>query len=137
MPIFFEYVNGTVGISLEAAASGRCHGLLNAQCAAPLGNKATTHIRVVWPGYVEFKRQVQTRDETSHRNPITIYRFAYHIGRSVDAFLQTRRPDAGHPDLRWRIGEGGILPENIIIIGAIHVSSGCWQPILQLNRYLF
>jgi len=137
MPIFFEDTNGTLGITLEAAASGRCHGLLDAQCFAPLGNKTTTHIRVAWPGYFEFRRQVQTRDETSHRNPITLYRFAYHIGRSVDAFLQNRRPDGGHPDPRWRIGEGRILPQDIIIIGAIHVSSGSWQPILQLNRYIF
>jgi len=137
MPIFFEDTNGRLGITLEAAASGRCHGLLNAQCFAPLGNKSTTHIRILWPGYVEFKRQVQIRDETSVRNPITIFRFAYHIGRSVDAFFRARQPDAGYSDPRWRIGEGGISPREIIIIGAIHVSIGGWQPILQLNRFIF
>ena len=47
MPIFFEDANGRLGITLEAAATGRCHGLLNAQCFAPLGNKTTTHIRIV------------------------------------------------------------------------------------------
>jgi len=41
-----------------------------------------------------------------------------------------------NPDPRWRIGEGGILPQDIIIIGAIHVSSGSWMPILQLNHYI-
>ncbi|KAH9961269.1 hypothetical protein BC827DRAFT_1155387 [Russula dissimulans] len=137
MPIFFEDTNRRLGITLEDAASGRCHGLLNAQCFALLGNKSTTHIRILWPGYVEFRRQVQIRDETSERNPINIFRFAYHIGRSVDAFLRTRQPDAGHSDPRWRIGEGGISPRDIIIIGAINVSSASWQPILQLNRFIF
>ena len=33
---------------------------------------------------------------------------------------------------RWRIGEGGINPIDIRIIGAIHVSAGSWMPILQL-----
>jgi len=136
MPIFFEDTNGRLGITLEAAASGRCHDLLNAQCFAPLGSKSTTHIRILWPGYVEFRRQVQIRDETSVRNPITIFRFAYHIGKSVDAFLRARQPDAGHSDLRWRIGEGGISPREIIIIGAINVSIGSWMPILQLNRFI-
>jgi hypothetical protein len=34
---------------------------------------------------------------------------------------------------RWAIGQGGINPINIRIIGAIHVSAGSWMPILQLN----
>ncbi|KAI9458546.1 hypothetical protein F5148DRAFT_318855 [Russula earlei] len=137
MPIFFEGVNGRLGLSLEAASTGRCNDLLNAQGHAPLGLKSTTHIRIGWPGYVEFKRQVQTRDETSQRNPITIFRFAYHIGRSVDAFLKTCQPDPGAHHPRWLIGEGAISPRDIVIIGAIHVSSGSWMPILQMNRYIF
>jgi hypothetical protein len=40
-----------------------------------------------WPGYNAFKRQIQIRDETLSRNPITIAKFANHIGRSVEAFL--------------------------------------------------
>jgi hypothetical protein len=34
---------------------------------------------------------------------------------------------------RWAVGQGGINPNNIRIIGAIHVSAGSWMPILQLN----
>jgi hypothetical protein len=41
-----------------------------------------------WPGYNEFKRQVQIRDETPAKNPITIGKFAHHIGRSIEAFLR-------------------------------------------------
>ena len=41
-----------------------------------------------WPGYNEFKRQVQIRDETPTRNPITVAKFAHHVGRSVEAFLR-------------------------------------------------
>lgn len=41
-----------------------------------------------WPGYIEYKRQVQIRDETSQRNSISIFRFAHHIGRSVDSFIK-------------------------------------------------
>ncbi|KAH9173763.1 hypothetical protein EDB89DRAFT_1849715, partial [Lactarius sanguifluus] len=124
-PIFFEGVDGRLGLPLEAAAAGRCHDLRNAQEFAPLGGKSTTHIRiavsVISPDY---KRQVAIRDETSKRNPITISRFAQHIGRSVDAFL------------KWQIGLSCIQRSNIIVIGAIHVSAGSWMPILQLNRYI-
>jgi hypothetical protein len=41
-----------------------------------------------WPGYNEFKRQVQIKDETSANNPITVAKFARHVGRSVEAFLR-------------------------------------------------
>ncbi|KAH9014674.1 hypothetical protein EDB84DRAFT_1528755, partial [Lactarius hengduanensis] len=88
MPIFFEGIDGRLDLPLEAAAAGRCHALRNGQEFASLGQKSTTHIRIVWPGYKDFKRQVEIRDETSEHNPITISRFAHHIGRSVDAFLK-------------------------------------------------
>ncbi|KAI9454395.1 hypothetical protein BJY52DRAFT_1122811, partial [Lactarius psammicola] len=125
MPIFFEGVDGRLGLSLEAAAAGRCHGLRNAQEFIPTrAYSSTTHIRILWPGYKNYKRQVQIRDDTSAHNPITISRFVHHIGRSVDAFL------------KWQIGPGGIQRSDIIVIGAIHVSAGSWMPILQLGRYI-
>ncbi|KAH9054250.1 hypothetical protein EDB87DRAFT_1647319 [Lactarius vividus] len=139
-PIFFEGVDGQLGLPLEASAAGRCHGLRNAQEFAPLGHKSTTHIRISWLGYKDFKRQVQIRDETSEHNPITISRFAHHIGRSVDAFLKVGSSDslsAIHVCKKWEIGPHGIQRSNIIVIGAIHVSAGSWMPILQLNRYMF
>ena len=60
LPIFFEGVDGRLGLSLEASAAGRCHGLHNAQQFASLGQKSTTHIRivvsVVFRGIVRFVR---------------------------------------------------------------------------------
>jgi hypothetical protein len=46
MPIFFEGIDGRLGLSLEASATGRCQGLRNAQQFAPLGHMLTTHIRI-------------------------------------------------------------------------------------------
>jgi hypothetical protein len=46
MPIFFEYSNGGLGLSLDLAAAGQFDGVLNAHQFAPLGNKASTHIRI-------------------------------------------------------------------------------------------
>ncbi|KAI0248869.1 hypothetical protein BJV78DRAFT_1114999, partial [Lactifluus subvellereus] len=124
MPIFFECSNGGLGLSLDDTFNGRFQNLLRAQQFAPLGYKTTTHIRIGWPGYVEFRRQVQIRDETAQRNPVTMSRFALHLARSVDAFLRL---------YRWRIGQGpdSIMRNDIMIIGAVHVSAGSWMPILQ------
>ncbi len=47
LPVFFEGMDGKLGLSLDASAGGRCHGLWNAQDLAPLMKKSTTHIRIV------------------------------------------------------------------------------------------
>ncbi|KAI9454399.1 hypothetical protein BJY52DRAFT_1122801, partial [Lactarius psammicola] len=128
MPIFFEGVDGRLGLSLEAAAAGRCNGLRSAQEFAPLGYSPTIYIRIVWPSYKDFKRQVQIHDETRDRNPITISRFAHHIGQSVDAFFKVRPSDL--------LRTTPVLSSDVIVIGAINTSAGSWMPILQLGRYI-
>jgi hypothetical protein len=50
---------------------------------------------------------------------------------------QNRQLDTESPVPQWHIGEGGIQPHEIVIVGAIQVSSGGWMPILQLTRYIF
>ena len=159
MPIFFLHTDGRLGLTLEAAVSGRCHTLLNSQFSAPVGNQTTTHIRIgvssqcfrrfpitddsvtfiQWRGYREFKRQVQIRDETTQRNTVTLLKFAQHVGRSVEAFLKSAnaKVDFENQLPQWRVGEGGIQPHEIMVIGAIQVSCGGWTPILQLTRYIF
>ena len=52
-------------------------------------------------------------------------------------FQQNREVDTENPVPRWHIGEGGVQPHEIVIVGAIQVSSGSWMPILQLTRYVF
>ena len=44
LPIFFVHTNGSLGLSLETAMSGRCNTLIHAQYCAPLGPHTTTHI---------------------------------------------------------------------------------------------
>ena len=87
---------------------------------------------------------MQIRDETANRNTVTLSKFVQHVARSVEAFLNaTQDPsmpdpvDYENPAPGWRIGERGIQSQEIIIIGAIQVSSGGWMPIMQLTRYIF
>ena len=39
-------------------------------------------------------------------------------------------------DPRWLIGGRGITPDDVVLIGAVHVSQGSWMPILQVNRFV-
>ncbi|KAH9963381.1 hypothetical protein BGW80DRAFT_1352193 [Lactifluus volemus] len=136
MPVFFIQEDGYFGLSLDDAARGRCHNLRDARTVAHLGGKTTTFIRINWPGYHNFKRQVQIRDETPAHNPITLAKFAYHIGRSVESFIRSAVPDQNREPFaeRWKFGPYGVNTAMIRIIGAIHVSAGSWMPILQLNN---
>jgi len=140
MPIFFEGADGKLGVPLEACAAGRCDGLINAQEFAQLGQRSIINIRVMWLGYKAFKCQVQIHDDVMGHHPVTVAKFAHHVGRAIDAFLKADQPDPGCVDWRsgrWRIGQGGIEPSDIMIIGAVEVSAGSWMPILQLTRYIF
>ena len=47
MPIFFEDKGGGIGVSLRALIDGQCHVLRDANVPAPLGEKTTTHLRIV------------------------------------------------------------------------------------------
>ncbi|KAH9051057.1 hypothetical protein EDB87DRAFT_1104777 [Lactarius vividus] len=136
LPIYFVNINGSIGFLLPDILRGCDRDLRNANSFATLGGRSTTHIRINWPGYAYWKRQVATRDETGER--ITMARFMKHIGTSVDKFLRERisNCDVG-TDPRWQIGlHGGITQAEVKIIGAIHVSAGSWMPIIQLTRYL-
>ena len=99
---------------------------------------------------------MQIRDERPQHNTVTLSKFAQHVGRSVDVFIKVRswpKACAGtHLFLsqqkrqldtteylvpQWQIGGGGVQPHEIVIVGAVQVSSGSWMPILQLTRYIF
>ncbi|KAI0291575.1 hypothetical protein BC826DRAFT_476650 [Russula brevipes] len=137
MPVFFVLDDrSTLGLRLVSAAAGDCNGLLNARGAAPVGGCHTTSIRIKWPGYGEWSTQIMTRDQTSAHNTITLETLAKRIARAVCKFLEVAAGQHCHYQ-DWRVGSGGITSNDIVLIGFIHVSQGSWQPILQLNRYIF
>jgi hypothetical protein len=110
LPIYFVNRSGGVGFWLPDILQGRDHDLYYGDSEAPLGGRATTHLRInvssytcagckdsqpysstptpsQWPGCGYWKRQIPTRDETHARNPITRARFMKHVATSVDKFL--------------------------------------------------
>jgi len=136
LPVFFVNRNGAVGFLLSDILQGRDHELHNRDSQASLGGKSTTHIRINWPGYAYWRRQIPTRDETYLRNPITVGRFMRHVATSVNNFMTHCSTNGPGADPRWRIGLQGIMQSHIKIIGAVHVSAGSWQPIVQLTGYV-
>jgi len=137
LPIYFVNRSGGVGFWLPDILQGRDHDLYYGDSEAPLGGRATTHLRINWPGCGYWKRQIPTRDETHARNPITRARFMKHVATSVDKFLDLCLRDGYGGDVNWRIGIHGITQGHVKIIGAVHVSAGSWMPIIQLTEHVF
>ncbi|KAF8495891.1 hypothetical protein F5888DRAFT_1804443 [Russula emetica] len=135
-PIFFINHNGGTGFWLPDILQGRHHDLYDGDREAQLGGKTTTHIRINWPGYRDWKRQIPIRDETRARKPITFARFMKHIGTSVNKFLNQSMASDHMANPGWVIGTNGIIQSHVKIIGAVHVSAGSWMPIMQLTGYV-
>jgi len=135
LPIFFVHQNGGVGFSLSDILQGRDSGLSNGDEEAPLDEPILIFIRISWPTYADWTQEIQTRDRTYTRNPITRASFMKAVGRSVEKFFNTPVAN-GHVDPRWGIGVHGITQNDVKIIGAIHMSYVTWMPIIQLISHV-
>ncbi|KAI0261600.1 hypothetical protein BC834DRAFT_796328, partial [Gloeopeniophorella convolvens] len=121
LPLFLRQENGTIGMSLLDVIHGNFRTLIDSVRQVDVGGRTSVHVRMNWPGYQEFKRQFQTRDETPNRSPITFERFVRHIGRSIDKFISEAVSEPHQGDPRWRIGAQGIKREDIVVVGVVHV----------------
>ena len=168
LPVFFVNADGSLGVPVAYAAAGQMT-LRNAKEPPPLGDKTTTKIRISvcfffytadayplhlplisqWPGYPTSEQQVQLRDQTPARNPVTLERFVKHVGSRVRQYLIVRffpivamtseiqrfqeceRP-VNNPYSPWFVGPNGINFNEVMLIGVVQVSAGSWMPILQL-----
>ncbi|KAF8498587.1 hypothetical protein F5888DRAFT_1690213 [Russula emetica] len=131
MPVFFIQNDGVIGLPLTRALAGDRQSLRCAEMSAPLGGGHSTQIRIAWPGYESWERQIQIRDQTRQRNEITLERFVKLVAGVVDRFL-TVASSIATADSPWRVAHGGINRNNVVIVGAVQVSAGGWMPILQV-----
>ena len=112
-----------------------------------------------WPGYKEFHYEFRILDrKLGQQVPIKMSSLVERIMRGIHRlFLVSkkkkkpfvivngffflphiqegeREPQTFHE--RWKLGEGGIQPQEITIIGVLHISKGTWMPILQLAQHI-
>lgn len=140
-PIFFVQRNGELGLRLDQAAGGNCMSLQGASQPAPLGEASSTHaqIRINWRGYSSWDAQIMIRTQTQEQEIMPLERFVRHVAKKVQNFMREaagRQPN-NNDEPRWYIRPGGITPDDVVLIGVVHVSQGSWMPILQLNRFVW
>jgi len=131
MPIFFVNMNGGLGVPVMSAAAGHMQ-LRDAYLPPSPIDKTTTKIRIGWPGYAPSEHQVQLRDQTPKKNPISFDRFVKHVGSRVRQFLMDCERIHVQQPFSWTVGHGNITSDEVMLIGVVQVSESSWMPILQL-----
>ncbi|KIK61592.1 hypothetical protein GYMLUDRAFT_199049 [Collybiopsis luxurians FD-317 M1] len=141
-PIYFWMDNPSeCGISLSDALHSRVRRLMDREQTVFEGRGPSVSIRLEWPGYRQWSRQIPTKDFRTPPGPITKAKLAKNVAKCVQRFIQERQnhPLEDESDSRWRVGRsatGGdcIKLEDLILVSMHHVSMGSWQPQLRLAR---
>ncbi|KAF5373259.1 hypothetical protein D9615_007457 [Tricholomella constricta] len=70
------------------------------------GRGPSISVRIQWPGYRQWSRQIPTKDFRSPPQPITKAKLAKNIAKCVERFLNTSASQRleDEADLRWKVG---------------------------------
>ncbi|KIJ61274.1 hypothetical protein HYDPIDRAFT_97134 [Hydnomerulius pinastri MD-312] len=137
-PIFF-YSSQPVewGVSLEDALKARPEYLKDKDERMFIGCGPSVSIRLQWPGYHPWAKQISTMEFKTPKQPITKAKLAKNIANCVRHFIEIEK-QAMDADVnrRWRVGKRNIKVEDLMLVSLHHVSKGSWQPQLRLRRPL-
>ncbi|KAH9940945.1 uncharacterized protein BXZ73DRAFT_42374, partial [Epithele typhae] len=125
------------GIALEDAIKQRYSRLEGRDDPMFEGRGPSVSIRLNWPGYAPWSRQIPTRDFRSPPHPITRAKLAKNVAKTVKRFIEEmstqKMEDAAEAD--WKVGgKHGIALEHLMLVGLQHVSMGSWQAHVRLIR---
>jgi len=130
------------GIPLDDALHSRVKRLVGRDETVFEGRGPSVSIRLEWPGYRQWSRQIPTKDFRSPPGPITRAKLAKNVAKCVSRFISEKQhcPLEEDADERWRVGNntghGQIKLDDLILVSLHHVSMGSWQPQLKLRRSL-
>ncbi|KAG5650837.1 hypothetical protein H0H81_010867 [Sphagnurus paluster] len=141
-PIYFEMQDpDEYGIPLTDALHSRVRRLRSHEEYVFEGRGPSISVRIQWPGYQYWSRQIPTKDFRCPPQPITKAKLAKNIAKCVQRFLDARENKPLDDDVPacWKVGKrpNEIKFEDLILVSMHHVSMGSWQPQLRLRRPLF
>ncbi|GBE86470.1 hypothetical protein SCP_0903490 [Sparassis crispa] len=134
--MFFTTDPAVCGIPLCDALTSKFMRLVGRDDLMFVNRGPSVSIRLMWPGYVPWSRQIPTRDFRTPPGPITRSKLAKNVAKTIQRFLdemqqQRMEEDA---DRRWRVGNNHIRLEHLVLVGLQHVSMGSWQAYIRLRR---
>lgn len=123
------------GISLTDCLHGRTKRLRDRDKEVFEHRGPSVSIRLEWPGYRQWSRQIPTKDFKSPPRPISVTKLCKNIAKCVQRFVLERQHcelEDG-TDARWKVGGSGIRFEDLVLVSLHHVSMGSWQPQLRFR----
>ncbi|EIW58688.1 uncharacterized protein TRAVEDRAFT_37540 [Trametes versicolor FP-101664 SS1] len=128
-PILFFTQGSTLGIPLRDALASRFMHLDGRDDPMFADRGPSVHIRLVWPGYAHWSRQIPTRDFRSPPQPVTRAKLARNVAKTIKRFIieMTDRRMEDEAEAKWRVGGRHIRVEDLVLVGLQHVSMGSWQ----------
>lgn len=134
MPVVFNVAEGA-GIPLEQLLHRQTTHLQARDDRISDMSGDTISIRIEWPGYPSFTKQIASKDWKKTRSPNTRERLAVKVAGAVHSFFKEHaKTQCDPPNSRWRIGPNGIRIEHLALVSLHRVSQGSWQPKLCLLR---
>lgn len=136
-PIKFNCLHpDELGIPLTDAIAGRFRRLDHKDDTVFEGRGPSVSIRIEWPGYRGWSRQIPTKDFRTPPGPITRAKLAKNVAKCIKRFIEDNQKRALEEDAdpSWRVGLQHIKLEDLVLVGLHHVSMGSWQPFIRLNR---
>ncbi|KAI0372748.1 hypothetical protein BV20DRAFT_939270 [Pilatotrama ljubarskyi] len=134
--LFFVQNPSALGIPLKDAINNRFMNLQGRDDPMFEGRGPSVSIRLNWPGYAPWSRQIPTRDFRSPPHPITRAKLAKNVAKTIKRFIEdmekTHMEDQSQA--RWRVGGRHIRLEDMLLVGLQHVSMGSWQAHVRLFR---
>ncbi|KAF9245291.1 hypothetical protein BU15DRAFT_41057, partial [Melanogaster broomeanus] len=126
------------GIPLQDVLAGNVNRLLDRSELVLEDCGPSVSIRINWPGYRSYKRQIPSRNFRKQRGPITKGRLAKNLAITTRRFLEqmSDKPMEDDADKKWRVGSRHIKVEDLILVSLHHVSKGSWQPQYRMRRAL-
>ncbi|KAI9461492.1 hypothetical protein HD554DRAFT_1513184 [Boletus coccyginus] len=134
--IFFQlHGSSELGISLDDALRQRLKHLNDKEDLMFVSCGPSVSIRIQWPCYAPWSKQIPTKDFKTPRGPITRAKLAKNIATCIRHFVDSveDKPMEAESDRRWKIGKRYIKVEDLILVSLHHVSKGSWQPQLRLR----
>ncbi|KAI0343081.1 hypothetical protein BDW22DRAFT_1308064, partial [Trametopsis cervina] len=136
-PIMFYSLHGdTCGIPCVDALNSKFSNLHGRDDPMFVQRGPSVSIRLVWPGYAAWSRQIPTRDFRSPPQPITRSKLAKNVAKTIQRFIEDMKdkPLEEEADQRYRVGGRHITIGDIELVGLQHVSMGSWQAHIRLRR---
>lgn len=138
-PIIFKTAHPDQwGVALDDALKAKMKDLLDKDDNMFEDCGLSVSIRLQWPGYRSWTRQIPTMNFKSPKGPITRAKLALNIANCVKRFIEDKEKERMEmeADRRWRVGARNIRMEDLILVSLHNISKGSWQPQLRLRTPL-